>query len=568
MPDREAFRWFKSTFHDRIERALAGTPFSLDLLAAIAAQETGHIWGPLHDTLDLDTLLGICVGDTLDADRGRRAFPKTRDELVAAARGDEMFDVAHEALVAMAEHVPGFAAVARRPNKFCHAFGIFQYDLQFFRTDPDYFLNREWRHFESSLAKCIEELRNAMRRAGLARQPSLTDLENVSVAIAYNAGSFKPAKGLRQGFFDGQKFYGEMIFDFLRLSQTVSIPAVPAPIPEPLPGSAPLARPTPIASTGEVLEVDVRESPLRLRSEPRVDRTKPNANVIARLPDGHLVRLVSGTLGDTFVEVETSLNGAHFRGFSSSQFLKPAAGAADIPLVTPATTLPTTGVVAVFAPRRAAVVTRRTAPASAHSLNEPNLPARHGPTPDALRAELGAIIDYLAVDKTAHARYQPGNGRTFCNIYAHDYCHLAGAYLPRVWWTPDAIERLARGETVEPRLGATIDEQRANDLFRWLRAFGPRFGWRQTGTPTKLQTEANVGAIGLIVARRTDDGKSGHITIVVPETPDAEARRDNSGEVIAPLQSQAGATNLRRATGSLNWWKKEQFADSAFWIHA
>jgi hypothetical protein len=568
MPNREAFQWFKSTFRDQIEPALVGTPFSLDMLAAIAAQETGHIWGPLHDELELDTLLEICVGDTLDADKGRRAFPKTKDDLVAAPRGNEMFAVAHEALIRMAEHVPGFAKVAKRSNKFCHGYGIFQYDLQFFKTDPDYFLNREWRHFESSLAKCIEELLSAMNRMGIEDQPSLTDLEKVHVAIAYNAGSFKPAKGLQQGFFDGQKFYGEMIRDFLRLSQTVSIPGLPAPIPEPSPGTAALARPTPVASTARVLEVDVRESPLRLRSEPRVDKANPAANVMARLPDGHLVRLVSGKLGDKFVEVETSLNGAHFRGFAASQFLVPAAGDVDIPIVVPAATPPTSGVVAVFAPRRPGVVTRRTAPATAHSLNEPDQPDRVGTTPEALRAESAEIIDYLAVDKASHTRYRPGNGRTFCNIYAHDYCHLAGAYLPRVWWTPDAIERLARGQPVEARLGSTIDEQRANDLFRWLRAFGPRFGWRQTSTLTKLQTEANVGAVALIVARRTDDGKSGHITIVVPETADEQARRDGSGEVIAPLQSQAGAANFRRGTGTPNWWKKEQFADSAFWIHA
>ena len=60
-------------------------------------------------------------------------------------------------------------------------------------------------------------------------------------------------------------------------------------------------------------------------------------------------------------------------------------------------------------------------------------------------------------------------------------------YLPRVWWTPGAIEALAQGETVEPLFGNTIVEQRANDLFRWLRDFGLRFGWRQTGTLTKLQ---------------------------------------------------------------------------------
>ena len=121
------------------------------------------------------------------------------------------------------------------------------------------------------------------------------------VAIAYNAGSFKPAKGLQQGHFDGKKFYGEMIFDFLRLSQTVSIPAVPAPIPAPAPGTAPVAPPTPVTATGPMFEVDVKESPLRLRSAPQIDPTHPTANVIARLPDGHRVRLVSWKRSDEFL---------------------------------------------------------------------------------------------------------------------------------------------------------------------------------------------------------------------------------------------------------------------------
>jgi hypothetical protein len=568
MPNRDAFQWFKSTFHQQIEPALAGTPFSLDLITAIAAQETGHIWGPLHSTLDVDTLLEICVGDTLDADKGRKAFPKTREDLIAATRGEDMFRIAHDALVAMAGHVPSFAGVAKRPAKFCHGYGIFQYDLQFFKNDPDYFLNREWRLFERSLDKAIEELTSAMSRMDIAGQDTLSDLDQVHVAIAYNSGSFKPAKGLKQGFFDGEKFYGEMIFDFLRLSQTVSIPAAPSALPAPAPGVAPIARPTPIVSTGRVLEVDVRDTPLRLRSEPRIDRANPSSNVIARLPDGHRVRLVSGMLGDRFVEVETSLNGAHLEGFAASEFLVPIDGDGNIPVVVPAAALPTSGVVAVFAPRRPGTTTTRRAPATAMSLNEPDQPGRNGTTPDALREEISEIIDYLDVEKAAHVRYQPADGRTFCNIYAHDFCTLAGVYLPRVWWTGDAIERLARGESVEPRLGATIDEQRANDLFRWLRSFGPRFGWRQTGTLTKLQTEANIGAVGLIVARRVEDGRPGHITVVIPESGDFSAKRDSSGDVIAPLQSQAGATNFERGTGSLNWWKKETFADSAFWIHA
>ena len=114
----------------------------------------------------------------------------------------------------------------------------------------------------------------------------------------------------------------------------------------------------------------------------------------------------------------------------------------------------------------------------------------------------------------------------------------------------------------------TITEMRANDIFRWLRDFGADFGWRQTGTLTKLQDAANQGALGLIIARRKEDGRSGHMVMVVPEIGDKRARRNASGEVIAPLQSQAGSINFRFGTGTLNWWNDDRFAESAFWIHS
>lgn len=133
---------------------------------------------------------------------------------------------------------------------------------------------------------------------------------------------------------------------------------------------------------------------------------------------------------------------------------------------------------------------------------------------------------------------------------------------------PGAIEKLAQGKTVEPKIGATIDEMRANNLFRWLRDFGSRFGWRQTGTLSKLQVEVNQGAIGLIIARRKEDGRSGHMVAVVPETAEHTATRNAAGEVVAPLQSQAGAVNFRFGTGKRDWWKDDRFAESAFWLHS
>ena len=431
------------------------------------------------------------------------------------------------------------------------------------------FLERRWRTFSATLGKCLEELGRAAAKLGLDDGHKLNDSESVAVAIAYNTGRFIPQKGLKQGHqSDDGRFYGENINDFLRMSKTVATPLVAALIPASAPGSAAIPAPTPVASSGDIFVVDIETSQLRVRSDPTIDKNDETANVIARLPDGHRVRRISGSATDKFLEIETSLNGALIHGFASAKFLVKESGAVNIAVAIPEPAPPAAGVVAVFAPRKPGQNTRRAGIAGALSLNEANPPGRIGSTPDALRQELWDIIEYLAVDKASHLRYQPRDGKTFCNIYAHDYCMLAGTYLPRCWWTGDAIEALARGQTVTPLLETTITEQRANQLFDWLRAFGLRFGWRQTGTLTKLQTEANLGAVGLIIAKRTDDRSPGHVTMVVPERENFRARRDAAGEVIVPLQSQAGSSNFQFGTGVANWWKGAKFADSAFWVHS
>jgi hypothetical protein len=567
MPDAADMRWFKENFHAPIEAAIAGTPFTLDLLVAIACQETGHIWPVLRKKgFSVPQILALCVGDTLDAPN-RDAFPRNKSALLAKPRGAEMFAIARKGLEDMAQQVPGFAKVITNPNKFCHGYGMFQYDLQFFLDEPDYFLEKRYETFNETLGKCLKELRDKAKKINLFDKPSLTDMELTAVAIAYNTGTFKPALGLKQGHFNGERFYGEEIFDFLRLAHTVPVPGGTPALTEPPAGTAIVPDPTPVTATGPFMVVDTQVSVLRVRSEPKIS-APPSANVIAQLPDGQPVRAITGKVVNKFIEIETSLNGAHIRGFGSADFLRPAPAVTEVPVVTPDPTAPATGIVAVFMPRKAGLVTKRSDLAGAHSLNEPDIPSRTGTTAAELVQGLNAIIDYLAVDKASNKRYQPRSGLTFCNIYAHDYCMLAGVYLPRVWWTQAAIEQLTQGKNVEPLIGNTIDEQRANDLFRWLRDFGPRFGWRQTGTPTKLQQEADQGAIGLIVARRKEDGKSGHIVAVVPETDTDRAKRNSAGEVTHPLQSQAGSVNFRRGTGTLNWWKGDQFAESAFWLHA
>jgi hypothetical protein len=196
-------------------------------------------------------------------------------------------------------------------------------------------------------------------------------------------------------------------------------------------------------------------------------------------------------------------------------------------------------------------------------LTEPNLPGRPGSTPVEQAQQLGAIVAYLGVDHSA--RYAAGSGKTYCNIYAHDYAHLAGAYLPRVWWMRKALVALAAGQAVAPAYGTTVQELNANSLYTWFEEFGADFGWRRSVDLTEVQNAANAGQVCIISGQRRDLNRSGHICAVVPETSTHKARRQGP-QVTVPLMSQAGASNFQY--GGRVWWTAAQFARFGFWIHA
>ena len=82
------------------------------------------------------------------------------------------------------------------------------------------------------------------------------------------------------------------------------------------------------------------------------------------------------------------------------------------------------------------------------------------------RSDPEAIVAYLDVE--ASLRYRAAGGRTYCNVYACDYCGLAGVYLPRAWWTGDALGRITAGESVGVSYGKTVRELSANALYDWL----------------------------------------------------------------------------------------------------
>jgi hypothetical protein len=227
MAIKDDIKWFKGEFGTKVQAALDGTPLTLDLVCAIALQETGYIWRKLvAKGLSTNDVLRLCVGDTIDAPR-RSAFPTSRSALTSyQPHGQQMFDLAHSLLVEMAEAtgIASYIAAAANASKFCHGYGIFQRDLQFFKDDPDYFLNEGWGDFDRCLNEAIKELKTALSRLGYANKSTLTDRQLCYVAIVYNTGfgNFNENRGLKQGFEDEDGvFYGEYIARFISASRAV-----------------------------------------------------------------------------------------------------------------------------------------------------------------------------------------------------------------------------------------------------------------------------------------------------------------------------------------------------------
>jgi predicted chitinase len=198
---------------------------------------------------------------------------------------------------------------------------------------------------------------------------------------------------------------------------------------------------------------------------------------------------------------------------------------------------------------------------------KPAAPRVRAATRRAWRQSVSAIVDYLDVANPAHLRYKPAGGTTYCNIYATDLAYLCGVYLPRVWWTDRALLQLREGAQVAVEYGRTVRELNANSLYDWLEDHGPAFGWRREVELTALQAAANAGQVCVIVARRVDLNRPGHITAVVPETGDAKAVRSAEHEVLRPLESQAGTRNVLRGTPASAWWQGSRFQAFAFWRH-
>jgi hypothetical protein len=172
------------------------------------------------------------------------------------------------------------------------------------------------------------------------------------------------------------------------------------------------------------------------------------------------------------------------------------------------------------------------------------------------------------LDVTNSIRYQRTVEDTYCNVYSYDFCHFSKVYLPTVWWTDDALEKIQGGQEVEAVFEDTVDRIYSSAIHDWFMERGADFGWERVLDVDALQNKVNAnGGVGIICAKRKEVGLSGHIVPVVPETSKKKAYREN-GVVVYPLQSQAGKLNYNYfAKAKKEWWKKELYSSYVFYYH-
>jgi hypothetical protein len=201
-----------------------------------------------------------------------------------------------------------------------------------------------------------------------------------------------------------------------------------------------------------------------------------------------------------------------------------------------------------------------------HPISDEGVPYRDLTNLETKKESLGQLIEKLNVTKST--RYQRTVEDTYCNVYSYDYCYFAKVYLPTIWWTDEALQRVLNGEEVEPVFGETVDNIYSSAIHDWFGVWGASFGWKKMTDLDEIQHKVNTeGGIGIICAKRKIVGLSGHIVPIVPETKTKKAFREN-GVVKYPLQSQAGKINYNYfARARKDWWNHERYSSHVFYYH-
>lgn len=154
-----ACRWLKASFGAELKAAVKKSNFTVDHLCGIACQETAYFWLSFIDDLNPVQICAACVldgsGDYKPEQNPRSAFPRN----TAAFRAQ--YDASDPGFADMliAEGNASRKIRSMQPvNWLYKGYGLFQYDLQFVKTDKGFFLNKEWHSFAACLDRLMVEL--------------------------------------------------------------------------------------------------------------------------------------------------------------------------------------------------------------------------------------------------------------------------------------------------------------------------------------------------------------------------------------------------------------------------
>lgn len=150
--------WLNMHFGDKVTALVAGTPYTKELIYAIACQETACVWYHWISDHTPDEVLGRCVFDASgDANGTREAFPRN-----TAAFIEKMGQPLADMLIAEANATRALHGWS--PKQWVYAgYGIFQYDIQAILYDADFFEKKMWYSIDACLTKVLAELNSKWR---------------------------------------------------------------------------------------------------------------------------------------------------------------------------------------------------------------------------------------------------------------------------------------------------------------------------------------------------------------------------------------------------------------------
>ncbi|MBS0656676.1 MAG: hypothetical protein JSR82_00350 [Verrucomicrobia bacterium] len=201
-----ATEWLKSNFGDQLQNAANGTAFTANHLCGIVCQESAYRWLGWRKKASVAQILGACVldgsGDV--AGSSRTAFPRNTAEFRA-----EFGENFTRQLIQAGNRMRALMGW-NRVDWLYKGYGIFQYDLQFVRTDRAYFEEAQWGDFSACLSRVMQELARDWKWV-TARFPTEARAEQIRLTIKKYNGSGSRAEA-----------YSNNVVFYAKIAATVS----------------------------------------------------------------------------------------------------------------------------------------------------------------------------------------------------------------------------------------------------------------------------------------------------------------------------------------------------------